>query len=338
MKLPRLPDLDVEEKRVIVRMDLDVSDVDNDSRLKVGIPTLKYLAQKNAKVVIIGHRGRPGGKVDEKWSLKPVAEQLEKLLTDEIGEEKMKALEMNVMENLRYNPGEEANDDHFAEHLAEHGDYYVNEAFGNSHREHASIVGLPKHIKGSAVGFHFADEVKNLSKVLDKPKKPVVVVLSGVKEGKLEYLTPFKDIADKILLAGRLPVYVGDVNKDTKSLVLREEDSGCKVVVANLIQDKEDITVRSIEVFEKEIVDAGTIILSGPIGKFEEEGHRQGTKRVFEAIANSSAYKVAGGGDTYTAIKLFKLEDKFDWFSVGGGAMLEYLTKGTLSGIEALEG
>ncbi len=133
--------------------------------------------------------------------------------------------------------------------------------------------------------------------------------------------------ADKILIGGRLPDYIHDTSP------LRKDD---KVFVTNLLPDKEDITIHSIEKFLPIIEKAGTIVVSGPLGKFEEEGHRQGTKAIFDAVADSKAFKIAGGGDTESAISLLGLKDKFNWISVGGGAMLEFLAKSTLPGIEAL--
>jgi phosphoglycerate kinase len=177
-------------------------------------------------------------------------------------------------------------------------------------------------------------EVENLSKVLDPSAgsghgKPVVFLISGVKEDKLSSVEPLKKIADKILIAGRLPDYLGDDSP------LRNDP---QILVADLIADKEDITLNSVDRFKKEIAKAGTIVVAGPMGKYEDEGHRQGTAAVFEAVSNSPAFKIAGGGDSVAAINLLKLATKFDWISVGGGAMLEFLVKGTLPGIEALLG
>ncbi len=140
--------------------------------------------------------------------------------------------------------------------------------------------------------------------------------------------TKFVDIADKVIIAGRLPDMIGDDDP------LRKNE---KVVITNLLPDKEDITIHSIEEIEGVVKSAGSVFLAGPVGKFEEEGHMLGTKRVFDAVAKADAYKVAGGGDTIVALKLLDLFEKFDWVSVGGGASLEFLTIGTLPGIEALE-
>jgi phosphoglycerate kinase len=245
------------------------------------------------------------------------------MLIQELGKEKVKNLDLVMAENLRFDSGETENDEHYAEHLAEEGEVYINEAFATSHRKHASIVRLPKLLP-SAAGLRFVQEVENLEKILNNPKKPALLIIGGIKKDKLDYLEDFKKFADKILIAGRLPEYLPkDINDE-------------KLLVAKLIMDKEDITIHSIEKFEEEISKAGTIVIAGPMGKFEEESHMTGTKRVFEAIANSQTYKLAGGGETQKVISTLGLTEKFNWISVGGGASLEFLAKGTLPGIEAL--
>jgi len=320
MNLPSVQDQEVRGKRVLVRADLDVSEGE-DYRLEALAPTLKLLSEKEAKIVLLGHRGRPGGKIVEQLKMKPVEERLRKILGE---------VEFEILENLRFEAGEEANDIEFAKRLALNGDFYINEAFAASHREHASIVALAK-ILPHAAGLRFVREVENLSKVFENPKRPVVVIIGGAKEDKLAYIEPFKSFADKIHVVGALPKFM-------------EASNDAKVIVANLLPDKEDITIHSIEQIETDVVSAGTIILAGPIGKFEEEGHRLGTKRVLEAISKSDAFKIAGGGDTEAAIAvlgervLSEIEgvEGFSWISVGGGAMLEFLAKRTLPGIEAL--
>ena len=314
INLPKLSDANVQGKRVIVRADLDFDPSDiNNLRLTSLTPTLDYLKSQSSVITIIGHRGRPEGKVDESLSLKPFESYFGKWGA-------------KVLENLRFNPGEESNSEDFAKELAKDQDFFVNEAFGVSHREHASIVGLPKLLPHAA-GFRFSEEVQNLNQVLENPNHPLVMLISGFKDDKLSYMENFLKFADKILIAGRLPDYIHDESP------LRKNE---KVIVADLIGDKEDITIHSIEKFLPEIEKAATIVVSGPIGKFEEEGHRQGTQKIFTAVTDSKGFKVAGGGDTETAIKLLNLGDKFNWISVGGGAMLEFLAKGTLPGIQAL--
>ncbi len=159
-----------------------------------------------------------------------------------------------------------------------------------------------------------------------------MILISGCKEDKLCYIEPFEKIADKVLVGGRLPDYLGD----EKLISVRSRGESDKLIVGNLIMDKEDITLHTIERFIEEVEKAKTIVVSGPLGKFEDEGHRQGTEGVFKAISESGAYKIAGGGDTEKALNLLGLQDRFDWVSVGGGAMLEFLSKRTLPGLEAL--
>lgn len=318
MDLPILTDLDIVGKRVLLRLDLDTNPDPNDLRIKSSEETLNYLKEKGAsEIIILAHKGRPNGKVDERLSLKPFQPFFDKWGA-------------RVEENLRFDPGEESNDPKFAKKLASMGDIFVNEAFASSHRNHASIVGLPKLLP-AAIGFRFISEIENLSKVFENPVCPLVFLISGLKEDKLDYIKSFENIADKILVGGRLPELLGD-----KSLESIRLQTG-KIIIGNLIMDKEDITLNTIEVFEKEVKKAGTVVVSGPLGKYEEEGHRIGTEKVYKAVVSSSAFKIAGGGDTEKAITTLNLSDRFDWISVGGGAMLEFLSKRTLPGIEALQ-
>lgn len=316
--LPKITDLDITGKKILLRLDLDCEPDPSDLRIKASEETLNYLKEKGAsEIIIISHRGRPDGKVDESLSLKPFQP-----IFDKWG--------ARIEENLRFDAGEELNDLEFAKKLASKGEAFINEAFASSHREHASIVGLPKLLP-HAVGFRFEKEVENLSKVFEDPKRPLVFIISGLKEDKLSYVKAFENLADKILVGGRLPELLGD-----KALESVRTQTG-KIIIGNLTMDKEDITLNTIDRFEKEVAKAGTIIVSGPMGKYEDEGHRQGTERVFRAvIENKNAFKIAGGGDTELAIRLLTLVDGFSWISVGGGAMLEFLTKKTLPGIKAL--
>ncbi|KKT54887.1 MAG: Phosphoglycerate kinase [Candidatus Woesebacteria bacterium GW2011_GWA1_44_23] len=319
MDLPKLTDLDVAGKRVLLRLDLDTDPYPDDLRIKSSEETLDYLKGEGAQIIIIAHKGRPGGKVDESLSLKPFQPIYNRWGAD-------------VKENLRFDPREEANDESFAREMASWGDVYINESFGNSHREHASIVGIPKLLPHAA-GFRFQKEVENLGRVIENAKHPVVFLLSGVKQDKLAYLDGIKKFADKVLIGGRLPDYMGD----EKLVSVRSRGENEQVIVGNLTMDKEDITLNTIEKFEKEIEKANTIVVSGTLGKYEDEGHRQGTERVFKAIKDLLAFKVAGGGDTEKALQVLRVTEGFDWISVGGGAMLEFLVKKTLPGIEALK-
>ncbi len=314
INLPTITSADFSGKRVIVRADLDFDPKDQENlRFTTLTPTLDLIKERGGEIVLMGHRGRPNGKFDESLSLKPFKPYFQRW-------------NAKLLENLRFDPGEEANDIEYAKKLASYGDFYVNEAFGVSHRSHASIVGVPK-ILPHVAGERFIKEIENLSKIFEDPKRPVVTLISGVKDDKMGYIEKFLEFSDKILIGGRLPEYIHD------SSPLRKNS---KVMIADLLPDREDITIHSMEKFESAIVGASTIVVSGPIGKFEDEGHRQGTKRVLTAVTQTGAFKVAGGGDTTTAINLLKLSDKFDWISVGGGAMLDFLANKSLPGIEAL--
>jgi phosphoglycerate kinase len=317
MDLPKLENQELKRKKVLVRADLDV-DEKEDYRLQALLPTLKLLQEKGAQIILMGHRGRPNGVQDNSLSLRPVEDKLRQIAGE---------INFSVLENLRFNAGEESNDPEFAKELAKNGEFYVNESFATCHRDTASITGLPKLLPHAA-GLRLEKEIENLSKVLENPKKPVIFLISGLKEDKLSSIEPLKKIADEILIAGRLPDYLGDDSP------LRKDP---QIMVADLIADKEDITLNSIEKFKQEINKAGTIVVAGPMGKYEDEGHRQGTEGVFRAVAQSNAFKIVGGGDSIAAVNSLSLSTRFDWISVGGGAMLEFLVKGTLPGIEALQ-
>ncbi|MEK7497770.1 MAG: phosphoglycerate kinase [Patescibacteria group bacterium] len=345
LNLPKLSDFDLKGKRVILRVDIDVPfektvnetgasnyKIVDFTRINTWKPTVKYLLQKEVEqVILIGHIGRPLEEGKDKIST--FAIKIPDLalswwpdnlkgdggpLKQQDGEPKV-----NLLENLRFYEGEESNDPEFAKKLASFGDFYINEAFADSHRSHASIVGIPKLLPHAA-GFHLASEIENLSKVLSDPKKPTLLVISGVKEDKVEMIKKARAVFDRVLVGGRLPEYLGEDYADPK------------ILVAKLNPDKEDITLNSIEAFEKEIASAGTIVLAGVPGKYEEPGQTLGTERIFKSVASSSAFKIVGGGDSLAVVSKYDLSSKFDWISVGGGAMLEFLIAGTLPGIEIL--
>lgn len=324
MNLPKLSGSNVKGKKVLVRLDLDVGS--DTSRVESAKETLEFLVGNSAKTIIIGHKGRPDG-VEDELSLRPLAKVIGGVVGKEVGFVENATIEEGeivLLENLRFDSREENNDENFAKELASLGQFFVNEAFAVSHRPHTSIVGVPKYLPHAA-GFRFTQEVENLNKILVNPKRPLVIIISGVKEDKVEMAKALTNLADKVLVGGRLPVYFGDVSPNPE-----------KLVIGDLTFDGFDITLNTAVGFKKIISEAGTIIMAGVLGKYEDEGHRQGTKEVFEAVAACNAYKIAGGGDTEAALSLFGLTEKFDWISVGGGAMLEFLIKGTLPGIAAL--
>ena len=347
MKLPKLQDFDLKGKTVLVRADLDLPlretrDTRHETRKKVvadatrlenSLPTINYLLERNCQVVLLGHLGRPVGKVVPELSLKPVAGKLTTLLSRNVvmvaeglegcGREKEKII---MLENLRFWPGEEKNNQRFTQKLASLGDFYVNDAFAVCHREHASIVGVPKHLPHAA-GFHLLKEVEVLSKVLKNPRRPVVIVIGGAKEDKLKLIPKFLKIADFILIGGYF----------LKRIPQARRLANGKKIFACLTKDGRDITVKSAQKLGEIISQGGTVVWTGPMGVYEDERDIEGTRIVAEAITSSLAFKIAGGGDTEAAIDKLGLKNKFDWISSGGGAMLEYLAEGTLLGLEALK-
>jgi len=434
MRFPKLTDFNFQGKAVLVRVDFDVPlrevkseklkvknwRVEDDTRIRACLPTIEYLLENGAKVILMGHLGRPEGKMVKELSLKPVAEKLEEFLNEElkiknkkisaspagrhIKNIKIKEFEafqilknLILLENLRFYPEEEKNPSAssgqvFAKKLASLGDFYVNEAFAASHREHASIVGVPKFLPHCA-GFHLVKEVENLSKVLENPKRPVVFIIGGAKtETKLPIIENLFDQVDIFLLGGVVAntFMVAEPNHPKiigKSLFDKEELGNAKRILAkekgekiefpgigkiwkikiptNLVIAKKengnftdmevvgvggksgevfnqekmilDIGPETIDLYKKVIEQAETVVFAGPLGLVEEEKFSHGTGEVLEVMAKSKAFKVVGGGDTIKALNKFRLLSKMDFVSLGGGAMLEYLAKGSLPGIEALK-
>lgn len=335
-------------KTVLLRTDYDVpletsgsgggfprSKIKDDSRITESLPTINYLVGQGAKVIIISHLGRPEGRIIPELSSRPVGDYLAQVLKTKTKREGKNIgifpsfwVSENIwlLENIRFWPGEEKNDPEFVSQLASLGDFYVNDAFAVSHRRHASIVGLPERLP-SAFGYDFLEEMESLSSLRQNPKRPVAVILGGTKEDKLAYIQGLLGFVDWILLGGRLPILWERSKLKTKN---------SKLVVANLAESGKDIDQESVEKFKRIIMKAGTIVWAGPMGKYEETQGERGTKLIAEAVIASRAYKVLGGGDTEAALTRFGLVGKIDYVSSGGGAMLEYLAKGTLPGIEAV--
>lgn len=367
--LKKIKSKDLAGQRVIVRADFNVpivgGKVAESFRLESTLPTLKYLSGKRAKVMVISHLG------DKKGSLLPVVRELEKHMVVGFAkniaqaEAMMKNLKEGgifVLENLRNFPGEEKNDKKFAEKLASLGDIYINDAFSASHRNHASIVGLPKLLPSFA-GLLFESEWKNLSKVLS-PKKPFAVILGGAKfSTKLPLLKKLLKKADFVFVGGALahnfyremgfeigrslvdknikglkPLLKSDkLNLPTDVIVL--SPTGRNTKRPGEIKKNEnilDLGPESVASIAEGVKKAKTILWNGPLGNFEK-GFSLGTTEVAKVVARSSGLSVVGGGDTVSAIKGAKLTGKFGFVSTAGGAMIEFLTKGDLSGIKALK-
>lgn len=324
--LTHLAELETKNRKILLRADFDVPlknrRILDDSRIKAIFPTINYLLKSEVKSIeIITHLGRPEGKVVEELKTWPIFEYLKKTYLDEN--------RIILKENLRFSPLEEENDFEFARELSNKNDIYINDAFAVSHRNHASIVQLPKLLP-SAMGLSFQNEITALNKVRNSPKHPVIFVLGGAKlETKLPFIEKLEKLADKLLIGGKLAQQIIGIPKFNKSK---------KVEVAKLISNGKDITQESADNFASQIIKAGTVVWNGPMGVYEDNNYYLGTKTIAQSLNRSQGYSVIGGGDTEAAATKFRSEDKIDHISMGGGAMLEYLSTGTLPGLEALKG
>lgn len=361
--------------RVLVRSDFNIplgSDGvvsrNEAGRIERGLATIGYLSERGARVVVVSHIGR-----DAQESLAPVARYINSETRHSVGfvpellgsgVEKM-IREMGngsvlLLENLRSEAGEENNDLAFAQKLASYGEVFVNDAFSASHRLHASIIGVPRFLPAYA-GLQFAREVENLDCVRT-PKKPLFMVIGGFKfETKIPLIERFVGVADTLVVAGALahPIYkargfeIGTSVFDAESDVQAIADNP-KVLVPEYVVVKNsagvsekhisevsaedrivDIAPSAIDFFRAEITTAQTVLWNGPLG-FYEEGHDKGTRYFMEVLSESSGDVVAGGGDTVAVIRQYKQEHIFKFISTAGGAMLEYLAKGNIPGVEAL--
>jgi phosphoglycerate kinase len=348
-----LSNFKVRGKRVLLRCDFNVplsgkGEILDDFRIRKTIPTIEYLIKKGAKVVLISHLGRPKGEVVEKLRLTPVQKRLAKYLDvqipkagDCIGPEierrtlEMKNGEVLLLENLRFHKEEEKNGAHFVRELAKLGDIFINDAFSVCHRAHASVVGITKYLP-SAAGFLLEKEVKVLSRIINplrqpangRLKHPLLVIIGGSKvEDKAKVVERFSKIAD-FLLIGNL------VAKEIKKKRIKNPE---KIILPLDDNETYDIGVQTIKIFKEKISKARTVFWAGPLGKIEEKKYQVGTREIAKAIIRSRAFSVIGGGDTIEFINKIGLIDKFNYVSVGGGAMLKFLAGEKLPGLEALK-
>lgn len=365
--VPELEDLgDVSGKSVLVRVDFNVPIRDgvitDDLRIQSALPTLKWLVERGAKVTACSHLGRPKGKVTPEFSMAPVQAHLKKL-----------APAVTLMENLRFNPGEEANDPEFVAQLVDGHDLYVNDAFGASHRAHTSIVGPPQTLP-SAAGRLLAKEVDVLLRVRNNPRRPFVAVMGGAKvSDKLSVIEALLESVDSIIVGGGMaftflkaqghsigdslceadmvetcgrllegpkPIHLPHDVTALKGGKLFEPDAGGEVRQAGVDLPPGwmgvDIGPGTAAAFSDLILDAGTVLWNGPMGVFEDPRFAAGTAVVAEAIGETRAYTVVGGGDSAAAAEQFGVDGLVDHVSTGGGASLELIEQGDLPGLEAL--
>ena len=383
--------VELKGKRVFIRVDFNVplnekNKITDDTRILLSLPTIRFVSEAGGKVILASHLGRPKGKRDPKFSLAPVAKRLSQLLgkkvafaTDCIGEEVQKQTEglkegdVILLENLRFHPEEEKNEEAFSKALAALCDVYVNDAFGTAHRAHASTEGMTRFVKTVAVGFLMMKEVESLEKALVNPEKPYVAILGGAKvSDKIGVIQNLLDKVTTLLIGGGMAYtflkaqgfQVGKslVEEDQigLSLSLLEEARGKitfflpsdhvaaermdiqakrKVVKNDKIPPGWvclDIGPETVKTFSKEIQSAKTIVWNGPMGVFELEPFSHGTFAIAKAIANSHTFSIVGGGDSVAAVKQAGVADRISHISTGGGASLEFLEGKKLPGIEAL--
>jgi len=369
--VPTLEDLPpVAGKRVLLRADFNVplrdGAITDDLRIRAALPTIRWLHDQGAQVVACTHLGRPKGKVDPKYSVEPVRARLAEL-----------APGVELLDNLRFDPGEESNDPAFVARLVEGFDAYVNDAFGASHRAHASVVGPPQHLP-SAAGRLLAREVEVLVGLRTDPKRPFVAILGGSKvSDKLEVIEALLAVADELMIGGgmcftflrALGNGVGDslceddmvdacralLDRHADRLVLptditalgpggtlMDPGAGGDVrQVGTAVPDGwtgVDIGPGTAADFGDRVAEARTVFWNGPMGVFEDPRFEAGTRAVAQAVADTRAFTVVGGGDSAAALAQFGLADRVDHVSTGGGASLELLEQGDLPGLAALRG
>ena len=393
MAFKTISELDIAGRRVFIRVDFNVplnsnGTVSDDTRIRESLPTIKHAIEKGARVVLASHLGRPKGKPDKKYSLEPVAARLAELLgadvslTDEpVGDGARKVVNdlhagaVALLENLRFSPGEEANDEAFARTLAGYTDVYVNDAFGTAHRAHASTVGITKFVADKGIGLLMEREVKFLGRLLGEVERPFVTIIGGAKvSDKIGVLENLLVRVDQLLIGGamantflkakggklgrslaeddKLPLaraFLRNAEEANVDVLLPRDvvaaagtksESGRVVQAMGVPEDLAalDIGPETARGFADAIARAKTIFWNGPMGVFESEPFAAGTLAVAEAVASArGALTVVGGGDSVAAIQKSGLADKITHISTGGGASLEFLEGKKLPGLAALE-
>ena len=359
--IPMLDQLgDVRGKRVLVRTDFNVpmddGRITDDFRIRAALATINWLTERGASVVCASHLGRPKGRPEPKFSMEPVRRRLAEL-----------APGVDLMENLRFHPGEEGNDPAFVANLIDGVDAYVDDAFGAAHRAHASIVGPPKTLP-SAMGLLLQKEVEVLLGLREQPKRPFVAVLGGAKiSDKLGAVEALLDLVDSLVIGGAMcfTFFAAQGKPIGESLWEPDQVATCKRLLdaGKTIHLPEDITgldargqyatfgtrlpegakgfdigPGSAAAFTDIIMESRTVFWNGPMGMFEDDRFANGTRTVAQAMADTKAFTVVGGGDSAAALAQFGLEDQVDHVSTGGGASLELLELGDLAGLAALRG
>ena len=391
-----LKDIDVKGKKVLVRVDFNVpmsktnpGEITDDSRINAALPTINYLIENGGKVILMSHLGRPKGEAKKEFSLEPVSKRLSELLNKDVkflaadlvvdenvkkSIENLQEGEVALLENTRYRKEETKNGEEFAKELASLGDVFVNDAFGTSHRAHASNVGVSS-ILPSALGFLVEKEVTVMGKALDKPERPFVAILGGAKvSDKIGVIENLLDKVDTILIGGGMAYTFLKAQGKEIGLSLLEEDKmdlslelvekakakGVKillpvdgVIAQDISEDAEtkvvdidsipkdweslDIGPKTAEIFAEEVRNAKTVVWNGPMGVFEVKPFSNGTYTVAKALTECEGTTIVGGGDSALAVETAGYKDQITHVSTGGGASLEFLEGKELPGISAIE-
>ena len=391
MPIRTLEDIDVAGKRTLVRVDFNVplrdGEITDDTRILAALPTIRHLLEAGARVILMSHLGRPKGQVRPEYSLEPVAARLAELMDGEVmftddcigdGVRKvagdMRDGHLALLENLRFHPGESANDAVFAERLAAPAEVYVNDAFGTLHRAHASTAGVPALVSDKAAGHLVRREVEALGGLLRRPERPFVAILGGAKvSDKIAVFDNLMPRVDAFLVGGAMAYTflsargapVGDSRVEREKIwqarrimeraverdvalhlpidhvVSTEIDGSAEGQTHEAIPDGTkgvDIGPATVARFAQVLAGARTVFWNGPMGIFEVPPFDAGTRGVAEAVAASDAFSAVGGGDSAAALKQLGLASEVSHVSTGGGASLQYLSGGELPGLAALEG
>lgn len=387
MAIPKMTDLDLKGKRILIREDFNVpmknGVITSDQRIRASLPTIKLALKSGGKVMLMSHLGRPNeGVFDETFSLAPVAQALSKLLKMDvplishwIDGVNMGDAQLVLLENVRFNHGETDNNVELSKKMASLCDVFIMDAFATSHRAESSTCGVVKYAKDAALGPLMVSELEALAKIMEKPAHPVVAIVGGSKVStKLSLLDSLVKKVDALIIGGGIAntflaaegytvgksLYEPDLIDEAERLTIEAkkrnaevplpvdvvvaerfaEDAESYVRLISQIDDNEkvfDMGPDTIKTFVSIIKKAKTILWNGPIGAFEIEDFSHGTQAIAKAIADSKAFKVAGGGDTLAAIEKYHINDKIDYISTGGGAFLTVLEGKKLPIISALE-